>query len=140
MLRAALQALCRRGPPGSGCAAPAAQRRMCAEVGEGAEEALPFSRELLRCRTTKEFTAYALRRGVVITRQRGTHATLTAPNGLTYTLVQTNGKDLWESARKVTFRAFDRMGIARDTRPRRGGEQGAEWATAAADKRRGPEA
>ena len=140
MLRAALQALRRRGPPRSGCAAPAAQRRMCAEVGEGeGEEALPFSRELLRCRTTKEFTSYALRHGAVITRQKGTHATLTAPNGLSYTMVQTNGKDLWDSARKLTFRAFDRMGIARDTRPRRGGERGAEWA-AAAEKRPGPEA
>jgi len=87
MLRVALQVLRRRGPAGSGCAAPAAQRRMCTEAGGEAAEAaqLPFARELLRCRTTKEFTSYAQRRGAVVTRQKGSHATLTGPNGVTYT-------------------------------------------------------
>ena len=132
MLRVTLQAMRRRGLAGSGSAVPAAQRRMCTDGDEEADEAaLPFSRELLRCRTTKEFTSYALRRGAVITRQKGTHATLTGPNGVTYTMVQTSQKDLWDSARKVTFKVFDRMGIARDTRPRRGNEQGAKWSAAA---------
>ena len=124
MVRAALHELRRRGPAWRAAATP----RSCAShAGQDAPTAAaseaPFSRELLRCRSTKDYLTYALRRGAVIKRQRGTHATIES-NGVCYTLANVRGKDLWDSARKVTVQVFDRMGIARDQRPKRGGEEG----------------
>ena len=139
MLRSALHALRRHGLGGS---ARAAQHRVCSGgASEAADAPPPLSRELLRCRTSKEFLSYALKRGAVVVRQRGTHATLQA-NGVSYTLVPTS-KDLMDSARKFTFAVFERMGIARDARLKRGGEQGTQrqWseATAANPRQAGPE-
>ena len=137
MLRATLQALRCHSAPRSAPAAP--RRALCAggspgDAAAACDAQLPLSRELLRCRTTKEFLQYALRRGAVLKRQTGTHATVEA-GGVPYTLVVTSKKDLMESARKVTFKIFDQMGIARDARPRRGGELGKQWSTADAAQR-----
>jgi hypothetical protein len=127
MLRAALHALrhrtapcglhargVRSGEPAAPAAAPAA----------APDAEAPLSRDLLRCRTPRDFIQYALRHGAVIKRrQKGTHATVQAPNGVSLTLVNCGQKDLQDSACKLNVAVFDRMGIARDVRLRRGGEQ-----------------
>jgi hypothetical protein len=91
-----------------------------------APDASPLlARELLRCRATKDFQRYALRRGATVSHPRhgSSHCTVEA-NGVKFTLASTGSKhDLMNSARKATFQAFARMGKAHDPRKRnqRGG-------------------
>lgn len=123
MLRAALHALRRRAAP-CGLQAPPLARGVRSGEPAAPDAEAPLSRDLLRCRTPRDFLQYALRNGAVLKRQKGTHATVEAPNGVCYTLVNSGrDRDLWSSACKLTVAAFDRMGIARDARLRRGGEQ-----------------
>ena len=122
MLRAALHALRRRAAP-CGLQAPPLARGVRSGEPAAPDAEAPLSRDLLRCRTPRDFIQYALRHGAVIKRQKGTHATVQAPNGVSLTLVNCGQKDLQDSACKLNVAVFDRMGIARDARLRRGGEQ-----------------